>query len=312
VSAIRSRLVLVGRCGLAAVAFGSCGHANPGPPLSVAVSQVPRSTSSHVVTVVMENHEADAIIGSGEAPYFNRLARRAGLALRSYGIRHPSLPNYLALTSGSTHGIDSDCTDCPVGGRSIVDQLEAARISWRAYMQDMPTPCFLDANAGGYAKRHDPFVYYVRVARDPRRCRRVVPWRQLAVDLRRGRLPTYAFISPNLCNDTHDCPIATGDRFLARLVPLLLRQLGPHGFLVLTWDEGDTDRGCCGVAHGGRIATLVAGPDVRRGARDRRPVDHYGVLRTTEDALRVPRLGGAAQARNGTLRGLFARAPRVR
>jgi hypothetical protein len=94
----------------------------------------------------------------------------------------------------------------------------------------------------------------------------------------------------------------------------LLDELGPHGFLVLTWDEGSTDAGCCAGARGGHIATIVAGADVRQGARDPRPIDHYGVLRTIEDALDLPHLNAAANPRNGTLAALFAhnRTPVIR
>jgi acid phosphatase len=127
--------------------------------------------------------------------------------------------------------------------------------------------------------------------------------------LARGTLPVHSFITPNLCHDMHDCDVATGDRFLSGLVPGLLRELGPHGFLVLTWDEGSSDAGCCVEAHGGRIATIVAGPDVRRGARSDRAVDQSGVLRTVENALGLAPLGGAAARRSGTLDALFARAP---
>lgn len=289
----------------------ACGHADSGRPLSLP-SALPAASSSRVITIVMENKEYGQIIGSRDAAYINTLARRYGLATSSYGVRHPSLPNYLALTSGSTHGIDSDCTDCHVSARNIVDQLEAARISWKAYMQDMPRPCFTGASAGGYAKKHDPFAYYDDVAGDPKRCRRIVPLDRLAEDLRRGALPTYVFISPNLCDDMHDCGVATGDRFLARLVPVLVRALGRDGYLVLTWDEGASDRGCCGGSRGGRIATIVAGPLVRRGARTSGPLDHYGVLRTVEDSLGLPRLGAARDARHGDLTELFTRAPRIR
>jgi phosphatidylinositol-3-phosphatase len=295
---------------IAATLSLSCGHAAPGRSVAVAPGSVARSSASHVVTIVMENREYGAIVGNRAAPFVNGLARRYGLATSSYGVRHPSLPDYLALTSGSTHGIDSDCTGCHVDAHNIVDQLESARIGWKAYMEDMPRPCFRGAGSGGYAKKHNPFAYYDDVAGDPARCRRIVPLSQLSADLRRGTLPTYAFISPNLCDDMHDCGVATGDRFLSRLVPALLRALGPKGYLVLTWDEGESDRGCCGGSRGGRIATLVAGRPVRRGARERRPLDHYGVLRTIEDTLGLRRLGAAADARHGSLDGLFRRPPR--
>jgi hypothetical protein len=107
----------------------------------------------------------------------------------------------------------------------------------------------------------------------------------------------------------HDCSIATGDRFLARTVPPLLRELGPHGFLILTWDEGNTSStaSCCSAAAaGGNIATIVAGPGARRGARTAKPVDHYGVLATIEDAFALPRLGAAANGANGNLQRLLS------
>jgi phosphatidylinositol-3-phosphatase len=262
---------------------------------------------------VMENEEAGNVIASKSAPYANSLARRYGLATRSFAVAHPSLPNYLALTSGATDGIASDCTSCHVGARNIVDQLEAAHVSWRAYLEDQPRACFAGASSAGYAKKHNPFIYYDDVARDPRRCHRLVGFGELSADLRADRLPTFVWITPNLCDDGHDCGVGAGDRFLSRTVPLLLREIGPHGFLVLTWDEGTTDDGCCaGAAAGGHIATIVAGPDVRPHAVDAQAVDHYGVLQTIEQALDLPPLARAANAANGTLAPLFQRPPRVR
>jgi phosphatidylinositol-3-phosphatase len=303
-----ARRVLAVTC--VAVVLTGCGaNAMTATPALPPPSALPRSAASHVVVVVMENEEAGDVLGSSDAPYLNSLARRYAVATNSYAIRHPSLPNYLALTSGSTQGITSDCTDCHVAGRNVVDQLEAAHRSWKGYMEDIPHPCSQVAGAGDYAKKHDPFMYYDDVVRSPARCRRVVGFGPLANDLRHGTLPAFSFISPNLCHDMHDCGVATGDRFLSGLVPQLLRELGPHGFLVVTWDEGSSDAGCCADAHGGRIATIVAGPDVRRGARSGRAVDHYGVLRTVENALGLPPLGGAAARRSGMVDELFTRAP---
>lgn len=304
------RFALLAWLGLVVAA---CGASKAGRPLAIPpVSALPSSPGSHVVEIVMENKEASDVIGSATAPFVNRLARGGGLATASFAITHPSLPNYLALTSGATHGITDDCTDCHLGATNLADQLEHARVSWKAYMEDLPSQCFKGSSSGGYAKKHDPFAYYDDIVRSPERCRKIVSFAQLAADLSRGALPTYAFVAPNLCDDTHDCPVATGDRTLARLVPRIVHELGPHGFLILTWDEGNSNQGCCGGAHGGRIATVVVGPDVQKGARDGVPVDHYGVLRTIEDALRLPRLGGARDARHGTVAPLFRRAPRAR
>jgi hypothetical protein len=308
------RRVLGALVALVALALApGCGQAHPGKPIAVGTAAaLPRSAASHVVVVVMENAEYDEVIGNSQAPYINSLARRYGLATRSFAITHPSLPNYLALTGGSTYGISSDCTDCHVSAANIVDQLEAAGISWGAYLEDAPSPCFRGAGAGGYAKKHNPFIYYDDISRSASRCRRLVGFGQLTADLRVGRLPTYTWISPNLCDDGHDCGVAGGDRFLSRTAPALLRELGPHGFMVITWDEGRSDRGCCGVARGGHLATVLAGPDVRHGARLQQPLDHYGVLATIEQALGLPLLAGAADPRAGRLTPLLRRAPRVR
>jgi hypothetical protein len=304
--------------GVAAIALAllspACGGgAAPGKPLAAPPARaLPSSRTSHIALIVMENKEAADVVGTSSSAYVTALARRYAVATRSYAIRHPSLPNYLALTSGSTQGITDDCTGCHVAARNIVDQLEAAGISWKAYIEDLPAPCSGVATAGGYAKKHNPFMYYDDVARDRRRCRNVVGFDRLAADLSRGTLPTFAFISPNLCHDTHDCPVATGDHFLSGLVPRLLHESGPHGFVVLTWDEGTSDEGCCVDARGGRIATIVAGPDVRRHARANAPLDDYGVLRTVESALGLRPLAGAALRRSGSLDSLFARRVRVR
>jgi hypothetical protein len=292
---------------LSLLAAAGCGGSPAEPTLSLPPARaLPASSVSHVVVLVMENKERQDVVGAHASRYVDALAGRYAIATASYAITHPSLPNYLALTSGSTQGITSDCTDCHSAGRNIVDQLEAAHLSWKAYMEGLPRPCSNVAGAGRYAKKHDPFMYYDDIARNPRRCRRVVGFDRLASDLRRGALPTYAFVSPDLCHDTHDCDVATGDRFLAALVPRLLHELGPHGFLVLTWDEGSSDAGCCTGARGGGIATIVAGPGARRGARSASPVDHYGVLHTVERALGLPPLGGAASSRSGTLDTLLA------
>jgi len=304
-------------CGVTAIvaalaASAGCGHARAGAPTAALPPGVAaRAVASHVAVVVMENEESGDVLGSRSAPYVNGLARRYGVAVASYAITHPSLPNYLALTSGSTAGASSDCRTCHFDVPNIVDQLEAARISWKAYLEDVPRPCFEGPAARAYAKRHNPFIYYDDVARSPRRCSKLVGFGQLGSDLRNGRLPTFIWITPNLCDDGHDCSLATADRFLARNVPALLRGLGPHGFVVLTWDEGTSDRGCCGVAAGGRVLTIVAGPDVRPGARQGTPVDHYGVLGTLEEALGLPPLAGARDARSGRLSTLFARRPSI-
>jgi hypothetical protein len=299
---------------VALLALAGCAHATPGAPPALRAKSLPVSRASHVVVVLMENHELNAVIGNSDAPYVNAIARHYALAENYYAIAHPSLPNYLALTGGSTFGIDSDCLTCHVAGGGIVDQLERARISWRAYMEDMPSLCYRGDDTGGYARRHDPFMYYDAIAGDPKRCSKVVPASKLAPALLGGRLPAFVWVTPNMCDSTHDCGVNTGDRYLAGLLPPLIRELGPHGILFLTWDEGSSSAGCCGYASGGRVATIVAGPDIRRGARLTAPADHYSLLAAIDAALRLPPLGHAACPCTPSLAAAFrgGRIPHVR
>ena len=260
------------------------------------IPSVVGAAPAHVAVIVMENEEYGDIIGSSSAPYINRLASTHAVARQMYAIRHPSLPNYLALTGGSTFGIDSDCTDCSVPGSGVAGQLMAQGLTWRGYMEGLPHPCFTGGASGNYAKKHDPFVYYRAIVRDPQACRNVVPLGQLASDERARHLPTLSWITPNLCHDMHDCDPSVGDRFLHTLVPPLLRALGPRGLLILTFDEGSSDDGCCRLASGGHIVTIIAGGLARHGARLATPVDHYSTLQTIEDLTGVERLRGAACA----------------
>jgi phosphatidylinositol-3-phosphatase len=286
----------------------ACGSASSTGTVQTRPSPIARVSSgrpAHIAVILMENEEYGSVIGSKSAPYINSLARRYALANGMYAITHPSLPNYLALTGGSTFGINSDCTGCSVRATSIVNQLAAAHISWKAYMEDLPRPCFTGTDAGEYAKRHDPFVYYTSIVQNPPLCDQVVPMTQLSSDERSGRLPTYIWITPNVCHDMHDCSAATGDRFLAGLVPPLLHALGSRGLLILTWDEGDSNNGCCKLAAGGHIVTILAGGLARHGARLGSPADHYSALALIEDLLRLPRLRNAACACTPSLQPLL-------
>ena len=271
------------------------------------VVRIPGGPPAHIAVIVMENEEFSAIIGNHDAPFINRLAARSALAGQMYAISHPSLPNYLALTGGSTFGIASDCTSCSVHASSLVTQLQRAGISWRAYMEGIPHPCFDGGGSGNYAKKHDPFMYYTPISSDPGACANVVGFDRLATDERSGSLPRFVWITPDLCHDMHDCDTATGDRFLASAVPALLAALGHDGLLILTWDEGSSDDGCCGMARGGHIVTILAGSGARLGARMTRATDHYSVLQTIEDLLDLPRLRGAACACTPSLAPLLAR-----
>lgn len=255
---------------------------------------------SHTIVVVLENRELSEVIGAAEGSALGDLAERGALATNYHAIAHPSLPNYLALLGGSSFGIDDDCTDCHASGANLATQLSAAGISWRAYMGGMPGACFRGAEAGEYVKRHNPFMYFPSIVSRPRLCRRVVPETALERALAEHDLPSFAWIGPGLCDDGHSCDFSVADEYLKGLLPRLLAQLGPHGLLIVSFDEGTSDSACCGGADGGRVATILAGPEVRRGVRLPQPYSHYSLLATLEDRFGVPRLRRAGAARSLT------------
>jgi hypothetical protein len=282
-------------CMLTLVVLGCGTSAHQIPAQRVASARVhPAHPPTHVAVILMENEEYGGIIGSPSAPYINHLAGQYALARSAFGITHPSLPNYLALTGGSTFGITSDCTSCSVAGSGLAGPLSAKGVSWKAYLEDMPHPCFTGSGAGDYAKKHDPFMYFRGVTASSAQCGHVVPLTQLYGDERGHHLPRFIWITPNLCHDMHDCGTSDGDRFLRGFLPPLLRALGPRGLLILTWDEGSTNDGCCKLAKGGHIVTILAGGAARAGARLNTPVDHYSTLQLIEDLFHLRRTGGAA------------------
>ena len=252
-------------------------------------------TFSHIFIIVLENKEASRIIDNPEARYINSLAAQYARATNFYGTRHPSLPNYLALTGGDTFGITEDCTDCFIAADNIASQLETAGRSWKAYMESMPSPCFVGDGQALYRQKHNPFIYYDNVRTDPARCNKIVPLTQLEADLQANALPDYVWITPNMCNSMHDCSIATGDAWLKTWAPRILASPAwqNNGVLFVTFDDGNTDSGCCTYAAGGKIDTLVISPLVKPGFTSNVPYDHYSLLRTIEEAWGLPLLGKA-------------------
>jgi hypothetical protein len=257
---------------------------------------------THVIWIWMENHSAGSIIGSADAPYINGLARRCGLAVNYHNITHPSLPNYVAATSGlglaDLQKFTSDCDpspSCSTGAPSIFGQGE----TWRAYQDSMPANCYR-TNAGNYAVRHNPPPYYTSLTT----CDRYdVPFSRLAVDLARGTLPAFSFITPNVINDMHDGTVADGDTWLAAHLGLILDS-AEYGAgttaIFLTWDEGEggssndcatnsSDAGC-------HVSTVVVSPSTPAGTTSDVLFNHYSLLATAEQLLGLPALGMAASA----------------
>jgi phosphatidylinositol-3-phosphatase len=273
----------------AALAVGACGAgAAPEQRASRAIKPCGRAGSppvryDHVVWIVMENKSYSDVMSSAKASFTRSLAAACGVATRFHAETHPSLPNYLAMTSGSTHGVRDNAAPSAhrIGGPSIFSQLGSR---WRALQESMPQAC-RRTNFGLYAVKHNPGAYYTNLAA-------TCPKQDLSLSGRPDLSARFAFITPNLCHDTHDCGIGAGDRYLAGLIRAIVgsaeyRSGGTAVFI--TWDEDD------GRASN-RIPTIVISPHTQPGTRSATRFNHYSLLRTTEDLLRLKRIGAAAHA----------------
>jgi hypothetical protein len=243
----------------------------------------PRHNIQHVVWILMENKDYSSVVGPGSAPYINRLAHRYGLATDYSAISHPSLPNYIALTSGSDQGIgdDSGPSSHRLNVPSIFSQLPGG--ASRSLEQSMPSNC-AKGDSGEYAVRHNPETYYTNLGQE---CSRYdVPF-----GARPDLSARFTFVTPNLINDMHDGSIGDGDRFLQAYVPALMatpQYRSGNTVIFIAWDENDG-------ASGNRVPCIVISP-FTHGVRDGTRYTHYSLLRTTEGLLGLPLLGNARSA----------------
>jgi hypothetical protein len=255
----------------------------------------------HVVWIVLENKSYAQIIGSGSAPYINRLASQCGLAASFYAEAHPSLPNYIAMTSGGTQGItdDSGPRSHPVDAESIFSQLGK---DWRALQESMPANCSL-SDSSFYAVRHNPAAYYPRL-------RTACATQDVPLTTTPDLSARFTFITPNTCHDMHSsscgadtsAEVRQGDSWLEGFLPKVLASAEYRSgttAVFVTWDEDDYS------AHSGQhIPTLVIAPSVRPGTVAAARFDHYAMLRTTEELLGLHSFLGAA-ATAPSMRGAF-------
>jgi len=263
----------------------------PGPGASPETA--PASNPAHVFVIVLENRSYAQVIGTS---YIAQLAQQYGVASNYHGVSHPSLPNYLAMTSGSTFGITDDgWHNVPAGG--LGSQLSSAGIEWRAYMEGMTSGCYRSPYP--YALKHNPFAYYGGSCPS-----QVVSFNQFAGDMT-GDVPQLVWITPGLCHDGHDCSNSVVDGWLAQTVPLILNSSAwqDNGVLFITWDEGED--------NANSVLTLVIHPDPVN-HQSQASYDHYSLLATIEDRLGVARLGQAAQVDAMTDLMAVKPAPRLR
>jgi len=241
-----------------------------------------------VAVVVFENNHVD------EQGWLAAAAKQGGQATNAHGETNPSFGNYLAILSGSNQGVsDDDISHGPYRVPTLVGQLDAKDIGWRAYFNAMPGPCW-DA-AGNhdeynlYAKRHNPFLFFNDVLNDPTSCaKHVVPGKELPKDIAAGKLPQFVWLAPDLCQAAHNCGVDAAEKWMAQALPPLIKALGPKGVLFVTADEDNR--------YKSTIPLITLGPLAKRGATTDAKVDHRVLLATIEDLLGVPRLATTKDA----------------
>ncbi len=252
----------------------------PAYPLAAAATAMPGY--AHVVVVVEENHAASSIIGSKDAPFVNGLAAEGALMTRSYGVTHPSQPNYLALFAGDTFGVTSN--ECPLSlgnAPNLASGLIAAGYSFGGFAESLPTSSPEVCSAGKYARKHIPWLNFSNVPASA-----TMP---LSAFTGNGSLPTVSFVVPDLNDDMHDGSIADADGWLSATVGGYAQWAkANNSLLIITWDEDDEHAG-------NRIPTILYGAGIRPGSYDQ-TINHYNVLSTIQEIYHLPKTGQAAAA----------------
>jgi phospholipase C len=254
----------------------------------------------HIVLIMLENEYFEDVIGSSQMPHLNALANQNVLLSNYFAVGHPSLPNYLALVSGSTQNIASDCLNCFVNQPNLADEIEASGRTWKSYQEGLPSLCYV-GNAGYYAQMMNPFIYFDSIRLDATRCdRSIVPLTQLDKDLAANKLPNFSLIMPNLCDSGHSCEAQTADNWLNAIVAKLQASpaLGQNSLIIITFDEGvqANTATCCGMSTKtrGQIPAVLISPLAHQGFNDPALYSHYNLLKMILTAWNLPGLGQTA------------------
>lgn len=274
-------------------------------PLIVSAQSVPRS--SHVWMITEENHSFEDVIGSPDMPYYNQLANQYGLATQYYADQHSSLPALMWLVAGAPVELNNDTVSCQHYDDNIVRELLKQGYSWRSYQENLPYAGYQGLFGGvnnQYYRRHNPLIDFSDVCPGTGQDTNSVPYGQMAVDFSQGRTVNYAYITPDSTDDAHNGTLQAADQWLQANVPAILARPefrpGGDGILFIAWDEGTlyTDNRCSATVSqgcGGRVATLVIGPQVKPGFRSTNTYHGENLLKTVCTAMGLSTCPGAAQ-----------------
>lgn len=286
--AIRRATVIL-RC--SALAAALCAAAHHTAHAEAGTGALPRPDS--IVIVIEENKDYSQVIGKSAAPYITLLARQGALFTQSFALTHPSQPNYLALFSGSTQGVTNDSCPHAFSGDNLGAALLQAGKSFAVYSESLPSAGFAGCENGKYARKHNPAANWQGVN---------LP---ASVNLPFDRfdlqhLPTVSIVVPNVKHDMHSGSIQEGDDWLRTNIDPYVQWAKTHnGLLILTWDEGEKK-------GDNRIPTVFVGPMIKPGTYNQR-IDHYSVLGTITDMVRLRRIGNSAAST--PINGIWAQAP---
>ena len=256
----------------------------------IAAAQIP--VPDHIVIVVMENHKGSDIIGSVNAPFINSLASGGALFTQSYGVTHPSQPNYLHLFSGANQGVVDDALpkNTPYSTPNLGASLLAKSLTFGGYSEDLPSVGSLIEVSGTYVRKHNPWCNWQGSTNYNVPSNLNMPMTSFTSQ-NFASLPTVSFVIPNMTHDMHDggylTSINTGDVWLKTNLEAYSKwALANNSLLIVTFDEDD-------FTVTNQIATIFYGGPVKSGSYSE-TINHFNVLRTIEEMYGLPYVGASA------------------
>ncbi|KAI8092571.1 phosphoesterase family-domain-containing protein [Halteromyces radiatus] len=240
---------------------------------------IPGRFFDRVVIFIFENQDFSKVVKN---KYFASLPKKHnGVLLTNYlATTHPSQPNYIALISGSTKGTNQD-DKSDINRQNIVDLLEKKKISWKSYQEDYPGHCNTKMDINNYARKHNPFMSFVNISKNKKRCANIVNSKQLDEDIKNNAVPQFVFYTPNLKNDAHDTNIKYASKWFKKYLEKRInnKALNKNTMFAVTFDEDDG-------GGNNKVYTALFGPDFHRNkhsSTDSQRYNHYSLLRTIED-----------------------------